>query len=620
MNKKLIKKIVELYKNGDLSKEVTTQLIRESEEEDIAIIGIGSKTSISDDYNDLWDTLKNRKSHIRPCPKERIQLTSEYLGENGDREELYHHGAFLSDYAIFDYQLFGLSKEEADIMDPMQRIMLQVAYRTLEDAGYLGKRPNQDTTGVFIGANFSNKQFVNYLSLLEEANFQTIIANWTSGVATRLSNCFDLRGVSTVIENSCIASIITISEACTMLKMGTIDTALVGTVNTILIPDKRISLNKVFAHDSDVVSRPYSDVPGGNYVGEGGAALLLKPLSKAIEHGDKIHGVIKSSCVNNNGATSDFVQSNAEMIENVVINALKLARIEPDQIEYVEGEGYCEKLEQALEVTGLTKGFSNFTNKKQFCSLGAASVNIGYSEASVGIFNLICCLLAIKHKQLPPIYRYDKLSNAFDLYNTPFYINDCLKTWDSKEDRKRTAAIFTQGFGGGNGFTIIQEYLDQLKNTEKNKETTFLFVLSALSEYSFQKLIERYLNFFEDNKDISLGDLCYTAAVKREHYVSYRMVVETSDIADLHDQISKWNINRENTSTLKAGKIENSKCLKNKKQALKVEKSIADSRLQEIGQYYMDGYTFDFTKLFHQGCFRNIDLPLYPFDGVKCWV
>lgn len=622
MNKKLVQKIAQLYKNGDLSKNVAAELLKELDGggEDIAIIGIGCKTPVSDDYNKLWDTLKNKRSHVKPCPRERIDLTSKYLGEAGKQEEMYHHGAFLADYGMFDYELFGLSKEEAVLMDPMQRVMLEVAYRAFEDGGYLGERHENDVTGVFIGANFTNKQFLNYLSLMGEANFETIMANWTSGIATRLSNYFDLRGISTVIENSCIASIMAISEACNLLRMGKLTTALVGTVSSILIPDKRISLNRVFAHDKDVVSKPYDDNPGGNYVGEGAAALLLKPLSLALEHGDKIHGVIKSSCVNNNGGTAEFIQSNAEMIGEVVKSALNEAKIHPDQIDYIEGEGYCEKLEQALEVIGLTKGFSKFTERKQYCALGAASTNIGYSEAAVGIFNAICCLLAIKHKQIPPIYCFDKPSDVFDLCNTPFYVNDNLRNWEVEEKRKRTAAIFTQGFGGGNGFTIIQEYVREDKKKEEENGQC-LFVFSALSKESFKEYGKRYLTFLKDHCDeVDLSDISYTAAVKRRHYTPFRMAVIAASKEDLYNQLKGWCDNDLNTQTLYAGEVAPKNYSENKKAANSMEKIMETKDYYQAAKYYMEGYNLKFSNLFTLEEYKNIDLPLYPFNKSKCWI
>lgn len=623
MDKELIQKVAELYKSGDISKQAVTEILKKMENEksdDIAIIGIGCKTPTSDDYNSLWDIMKNRKSQIKPCPKERIGLTSKYLGKGGDLEEMYHHGAFFGDYEMFDCQMFGLSEEEATLMDPMQRIMLQSAYRTLEDAGYLGVRPKNDVTGVFIGANFTNKQFANYMTLVGKADFSTIMANWTNGVATRISHCFDLRGISTVIENSCIASIMAMSEACNQLRSGKISAALVGAVNTLLIPDKRISLNRVFAHESDMVSKPYDVNPNGNYIGEGAASLLLKPLKKAIEDGDKIHGLIKSSSINNNGRTSDFTQSNAEMISEVVRDAFNEAKIHPDEVDYVEGEGYCEKLEQALEVIGLSKGFSRFTNRKQYCALGAASTNLGYSEVAVGIFNAICCLLAMKHKQIPPISCFDNPSDVIDLSNTPFYVNDYLKDWNVEEGKKRTSAIFTQGFGGGNGFTILQEY-SRCNNGEKSSEEKNILLISALSERSFYEYIKRYILFLEDvNNEQSFEDICYTAAVKRRHYAPYRLAVIASNKDDLYSQLKSYMDNKIITDTLLSGVVQMKNNSENKKNESNIQKSMEDKDYQSIARYYLEGYEINFSNLYLDGNYINVDLPMYPFDNVKCWI
>ena len=622
MDKELVQKVVELYKQGELSKKAVVELLRGLEEngnEDIAIIGIGCKIPVSDDYNAIWDIMKNRKSQVRQCPKKRIDLTKDLAGPGAGNEEMYHHGALFDDYEMFDYQLFGISEEDANLMDPMQRIILQAAYRGLEDAGYLGEKSHDEVVGVIIGANFTNKLHGNYLNLTERCDFVAIMANWTNGVATRISHCFDLRGMSIVTENSCIASIMAISEACNLLRTGKMTTALVGAVNTLLIPDRRISINKVFEHDPYFVSKPYDMNPGGNYVSEGAATLLLKPLKNAIEDGDKIHGVIKSSTVNNNGRTADFTQSNAEMISQVISEAFSEARVSPEDIDYVEGEGYCERLEQALEVLGLSKGFSRFTNRKQYCALGAASTNLGYSEVVVGILNAICCVMAIKNKQIPPISMLDLPSDVFDLQNSPFYVNEHLKDWDVKDGKKRTAAIFTQGFGGGNGFTILQEYLPEEEREQHTWEKAILFV-SANSRKSFIEYIKRYLAFLEDRDDIDFQDLCYTAACKRKHYLTYRLAVIATDKDDLYMQLKDYIKNMECSATLFAGEVKAKNYSENKKYKKIAQEAMEKMQYENIAKNYLDGYDLEFSYLYRNETYKNVDLPMYPFDKKRCWV
>lgn len=621
MDKEFVQKLVELYKDGEVSKKAVAQLLRQSESsetEDIAIIGIGCKIPASDDYRAIWDIMKNRKSQIKQCPRERIALTANMMGQDASDESMYHHGAIFGDYEMFDRELFDLEEEEVVLMDPMQRIMLQAAYRGLEDAGYLGKRAPGEIVGVLVGANFTNKQLGNYMMLTGRKDFMTFMSNWTNGVATRISHCFDLRGMSTVIENSCIASIMAISEACNLIRSGKITTALVGAVTTSLIPDVRISLNKVFEHDAYSVSKPYDMNPGGNYMAEAAATLILKPLKKAIADGDKIHAVIKSSAVNNNGKTAGFTQSNAEMISEVMSDAFTESKISPEDIGYVEGEGYCERLEQALEVLGLCKGFSRFTNRKQYCALGAASTNLGYSEVAVGVINAICCVLAIKNKQIPPLSMLDVPSDVFDLQNSPFYINERVKDWNVEEGKKRTAAIFTQGFGGGNGFTILQEF--QTEQKERPPKEKNLLLISANSEKSFFEYIQRYIDFLDDNDDLLLEDICYTAACKRRHYSAYRLAVIAKDKDDLYDQLRKYLKTRQSSKTLYAGAVQPKNAGENKKHMKDMQEAMKNKLYESIAKDYVDGYELDMTEWFSVEKYENVDLPLYPFDAKRYWV
>lgn len=621
MDKEFVQKLVELYKEGEVSKKAVAQLLRKLEStgaEDIAIIGIGCKIPASDDYRDIWDIMKNRKSQIKQCPKERIYLTAKVMGQDASDESMYHHGAIFGDYEMFDRELFDLNEEEVTLMDPMQRIMLQAAYRGLEDAGYLGKRAQDEVVGVLVGANFTNKQIGNYMLLTGRKDFMAIMSNWTNGVATRISHCFDLRGISTVVENSCIASIMAISEACNLLRAGKITTALVGAVTTTFIPDIRVSLNRVFEHDEYAVSKPYDKNPGGNYVAEGAATLLLKPLKKAIADGDKIHAVIKSSAVNNNGKTSGFTQSNAEMISEVMNAAFTESKISPEDIGYVEGEGYCERLEQALEVLGLCKGFGRLTNRKQYCVLGAASTNLGYSEVAVGIINAICCVMAIKNKQIPPLSMLDVPSDVFDLQNSPFYVNERIKDWTVEEGKKRTAAIFTQGFGGGNGFTILQEY--QAEQEERQKQEKNILFISANSEKSFIEYIKRYLDFLDENDELQLEDICYTAACKRRHYTAYRLAVLAKDKDDLYLQLSEYLKNKQCSETLFVSAGQTKNYGENKKHMKDMQDAMRERHYELVAKDYVEGYELEMTELFNEGKFMNVDLPLYPFDAKRYWV
>lgn len=616
--------VISMFKDGRIDKAEAGQLLKglNSQKTPVAIVGMSWKSPLSDNYNDIWDVISNKRTLIQACPKDRITRASQLLGGLDADERNYHYGAILSDIDQFDYELFGMSHEDASLMEPSHRIMLQAAYRALEDAGYLSTDRRNEITGVYIAANFTANQITNYLKYIDNINMKSYMLNWTSFLATRLSNQFDLRGPSTVIENSCASGAIALYEACNLLETGKITSALVGGINISHLLDKRTVLNEVFHHAPDIASKGYDDEPGGNYVGEGAIALFLKPLDKAVADQDRIHGIIRGIHTNNSGgATVDFLQTSSEMITQVVQGALIDANLRPEDITYVDGEGYCERIEQAIEVKGLVNGFQ--TQKKQYCALGLSSVNLGYSEAMLGLSNAVCCLLALKNKQIPPIYKFDTPSSYLDLINSPFYINDKLKDWEVEEGKKRIAASFSCGYGGGNALTLFEEYIPDEQNFQPWIKDHYLFCISGHTLVSLQQTISKFTEFVKQYRDMESANVLnfsYTILARRQHYSPYRLAVVYRTFDDLYDTLSQWIVDNRSSCDIYYEKKSRKSVAENRDVEQGMLSSLARYDMREIAEYYVNGYTIDFNRLFHDEQPRLIDVPGYCFTQSKCWI
>jgi len=618
--------VISMFKDGRIDKAEAGQLLKglNSQKTPVAIVGMGWKSPLSDNYNDIWDVISNKRTLIQACPKDRITRAAQLLGGLDTDERNYHYGAILSDIDEFDYELFGLSHEDATLMEPSHRIMLQAAYRALEDAGYLGTDRRNEITGVYIAANFTANQLVNYLKHIDDINMKSYMLNWTSFLATRLSNKFDLRGPSTVIENSCVSGAIALYEACNLLEMGKITSALVGGINISHLLDQRIVLNEVFHHAPDIASKGFDDEPGGNYVGEGAIALYLKPLDKAVADQDRIHGIIRGINTNNSGgATADFLQTSSEMITQVVQGALIDANLSAEDITYVDGEGYCERIEQALEVKGLINGFQTSTQKKQYCALGLTSVNLGYSEAMLGMSNAVCSVLALKNKQIPPVYKFDTPSSYLDLINSPFYINDKLKDWEVEEGKKRIVASFSSGYGGGNALTIYEEYIPDEQNLQPWNKDHYLFCISGHTLVSLQQTVSKFTEFvkqYKDTETASALDFSYTVLARRQHYSPYRLAVVYRTFDDLYDTLSQWIVQNRSSHDIYYDEKKRKSVAENRNVEQGMLSSFARYDMREIAEYYVNGYTIEFNSLFHDEQPRLIDVPGYCFTQSKCWI
>ena len=621
---KLSKYVLEELRENRIDKNTVISLIKKfNEREDIAIIGMGMKFSHTESYHDYWELLRSKQTVIERCSRRRIDLVRDHFPKVilGD-EATYCKGSFIHDIEMFDPEVFSMTQEEASAMNPGHRMMLQAVYRTLEDSGYLGEKNNDNKTGVFIGNNFTKDALFSYSNMaLRNSNFNfsfdSMLNNWSSGIATKVANVFDLHGGAYMIDASCPSSTFAIANACQALRNRQCTTAIAGGLLVDMSPIKKYNNSGwIFLHEDNIVTRGFDNDPGGAYIAEGAAAVMLKPLAQAIEDGDTIHGIICGHSINNNGANGSFTQSSPEDIKKVVLSAAKNAQIDINDVDYLEGEGYPGKIEEGLELSGLIAGFSQLTDKKQFCGLGTISGNVGYLQSAIGVFNLIKVVLAMKHKTIPPQYRFLEPTDMVNLVKSPFYVSDYEKEWTAADGKPRQSAIYSYGYGGNNLMLFLQE-APSPKERGKGRKAE-LFVLSARSKESFRQRIQDMIQFLSsEDTTASLTDICYTADVCRPSYRHYRMAVLCRSKQDLLASLQEY-VNKDKapiTMTIGTPKDEGPE----KKRKLN-RLTIEGLSLEEIAISYCEGEDFWFNELFEDVDTAQVELPQYPFDKKRCWL
>jgi len=618
-NNELSKYVLYEAKEGRVDKETAIHLVKQiNVKEDIAVIGIGCKFGPFENYEEFWDVLANRKTTVSRVDKKRINLIRQNIFSMLiKKQKNYNKGSYIKDIEMFDSELFSIPQEEAIYADPGVRIMLEVAYRALEDAGYIGRRIMGSNTGVFIGNNFMKDKLFSYLKVCFEntrydLNTDSLLYSATSGIATRLANYFDLHGPSYAVDASCASSSIAIYNACRAIKDRTCTAALAGGMLLDMSPLKQYN-NLVwnFVHPDDIITRLFDNDPGGSFVGEGAAVLVLKSLDKALEDGDHIHGIISGESINNNGSNGSYAQSSAEDIKKTTIKAIKNSRVRADEIGMFVGEGYPYKLEEGIELSGVISGMELFTRKKQFCALSGIS-NVGYLQSCIGAFNIIACLLAFQKKQIPPGYHFIAPTDIVDFPKTPFYVNDMLQNWECGSGQKRHAMVESYGFGGGNLIFILDEAPEMPSASQKSR--TELFMISAKTEYSFYQGIIDMIDYLKSKKEVGLTDICHAALTKREHYSEYRLCVVADRKETLISRLSDFS--------------ESQKCGKNvyygKAQTLAKKRKIIyettkDKSLEEIAMAYCNGSNFKLEELFEDVQTNYCKLPGYAFDRKEFW-
>lgn len=499
---------------------------------DIAIIGMAGIFPQADDIQEFWENLRNGMDCVKELDESRWDSLTCYDEKPGGPGKTYcKWGGLVDRMDEFDAAFFNISPKEAKRMDPQQRLFLETALSAAENAGYGGSRLYGSKTGVFAGVSNHN-----YHSLaFDPGDTFCVLGTSNAMVANRFSYFMNLNGPSLVIDTQCSSSLVALNYACKSILSGECEMAIAGGSNFI-IPDKYyILLSQVKALSPDGRCKTFDSSADGFVSGEGACALLLKRLDAAIEDGDNIHAVIKSSSVNHDGRSNNVAAPNSNAQFAVITDAIERAGVNPETITYVEAHGTGTSLGDPVELSALTRSFARYTDRKSFCAIGSVKTNIGHLEAGAGIAGVIKVAMAMKHKQLPKSLHFKRPNPYLDFNGSPFYVNDALRRWVS--DGPRRAGVSSFGMGGANAHVVMEEAPARKEKRADGPARPFtIAVLSAKSKSALLKATQNLEAHLEKNREQKLADICYTLAAGRGHY-SYRRAVIASEAAELRAKL-----------------------------------------------------------------------------------
>ena len=178
------------------------------------------------------------------------------------------YGHFLREIDRFDAEFFGISPREAALMDPQQRVLLEVTWEALEHAGIPARDLSGTDTGVFMGTctgDYGNQT----LEDLPNIEAWTGIGAATCAVANRIPHFFDLRGPSVATDTACSASLVAVHLACQSLRLRESTVALAGGVNLLISPGQTLTLTAAGALSPDGRSKAFDASADGYGRGEG---------------------------------------------------------------------------------------------------------------------------------------------------------------------------------------------------------------------------------------------------------------------------------------------------------------------------------------------------------------
>ncbi|WP_145968961.1 SDR family NAD(P)-dependent oxidoreductase [Streptomyces hyaluromycini] len=588
----------------------------------IAVIGLAGRYAGAEDVHQFWANIREGRNCVTEIPADRWDWRTYYRDAPGDPDAMYTKwGGFLTDIDTFDPLFFRISPAEAERMDPQERLFLETAYASVEDAGYTpATLSGTRRVGVFVG--------------VMNGNYPSGANYWS--IANRVSYSLDFHGPSLAVDTACSSSLTAIHLAVESLNNGSCECAVAGGVNLIVDPVHYARLTSMTMLSPDDRCKAFGDKADGFVDGEGVGAVVLKPLAKAVADGDTIYGVIKGSRLNAGGRTNGYTVPNLKAQRELVAESLKVAGCDARTVSYVEAHGTGTALGDPIEVAALAGAFRRHTPDNQFCAIGSVKTNIGHCESAAGIAGVTKVLLQMKHGELAPSLHARTPNPEIDFADTPFNVQQELAPWhrpnltvDGEErEYPRIAGVSSFGAGGANAHLVIEEhraYEPRDRTPGEAPAAASVFVLSARNEERLRLRADRLLTALRDGSldDCDTADIAYTLQTGREA-MKARLAFVARSRSELISALQLY-IDGGEDPGLYRGSVQHDAPTTDVsrtegEQPEAIEECLRSHRYAEVLELWVKGGAIPWSRLYDGRRPRRVPLPAYPFTKERYWL
>ncbi len=422
--------------------------------EPVAVVGIGCRfPGDVTGPESFWDLLVHSRNAIAGIPADRWDADAFYDPDPLTPGRMTTKwGGFLPDVAGFDAEFFGITPREAAAMDPQQRIMLEVAWEALENAGIPTNSLDGTRTGVMVGVYFNEYQSMLSTSP-EHVDAYTGTGNSHSITVGRIAYQLGLRGPAVAVDTACSSSLAAVHLACQSLRLRESDLALAGGVSLTLRPETQIAISSWGLLSPHGRCASFDAAADGFVRGEGAGVVVLKRLTDAVRDGDHVLAVVRGSAVNQDGRSNGITAPNTDAQTHVIADALRCGDVAPESVGYVEAHGTGTALGDPIEFEALA---ATYGRGEDACALGTVKTNFGHLEAAAGIAGLIKAVLAVQSGQIPANLHFLQWNPAIDASSTRFFVPTENVPWPSVSGPRR-AAVSSFGLGGTNAHVVIEQ-------------------------------------------------------------------------------------------------------------------------------------------------------------------
>ncbi|MBS0198964.1 MAG: amino acid adenylation domain-containing protein [Proteobacteria bacterium] len=492
--------------------------------EPIAVIAMAGRFPGAANVEALWAMLREGgegitrfdRSQLDPSIPESLRNDPDYVPARG----------VIDGVEQFDAAFFGIGAPEAEVMDPQQRIALELAWECMERAGHAPGDEADGDVGVFAGM-YNASYFQKHVSkhpdrVARVGEFQAMLGNEKDYIATRVAHKLGLTGPAISIHTGCSTSLVAICQAVESLRAGQCRMALAGGVSVTCPSNSGYLYQEGSMLSPDGRTRSFDAKSAGTVFSDGAAIVLLKRLADAQADGDPIHAVIRGIGLSNDGAQrASFTAPSAAGQAKAIRMAHRDADVDPRSIGYVEAHGTATPIGDPIEIEGLAQAFGEATQDTGFCTIGSLKSNVGHLVIAAGAAGVIKTAFALRENFIPGTVHFTAPNPSIDFASTPFVANAEADAWRCSPSPRR-AGVSSFGVGGTNAHVVMEQAPEDPASDPVDGAQ--LLQLSARSPQALQQASEQLATYLQDHPEANLADVAWTLRHGRRAFAFRRAI------------------------------------------------------------------------------------------------
>ena len=509
-------------------------------EDPIAIIGAACRLPGAKNLVQFWDVLSSGRDAVTEIPDQRWSKEFYYNPNPAERGKSYTWAAgVIDDIDRFDAAFFGISPREAEQIDPQQRLLLELAWEAIEDAGLPAASIAGGGGGVYIGASSGDYADIRFGDPSSgDAYFMT--GATASILANRLSYVLDLHGPSFTVDTACSSSLVALDLACRAIRDQRVPMALVGGVSLLLAPYPFIG----FCRASMLSPRGRCfafDARADGYVrAEGGAVMVLKPLSRALADGDPVRGLILGTGVNSDGRTIGLSLPNRVAQSALLRSVYRESGVSPESLDFMEAHGTGTPAGDPIELSAIGEALGR--KRASPLRIGSVKTNVGHLEAASGMAGLMKTLLGLEKRLIPPSLHFETPNPNIPFAELNLEVVTRPTPLDAGRDRL-LAGVNSFGFGGTNAHAILasppRRAPEAAADDHIPPQLLPPLLLSARTEAALKSLVQDWSTRLADSPPEKAAGLIRAAARRRDHH-KCRLVAMGEGPLDIADKLDSF--------------------------------------------------------------------------------